>query len=136
MTADTGIWISEEITVDDTTTVHNIPVPVGCWIHEIMVKQGATDLGSNATMSFMVPSLNDFAILNLGTGRADNNEVYAVRTAATSTNGNGIGGTAVPIHITSGGINVQGGGTIATGGSALVKIIAATFPPIFNTNGG
>ena len=135
MSVGNGFWSSITITVSDTSTVHNIPIPFGNYIFQIIVKQGATELGDDATMSFKLPGKYDKEFLALGTGDAKNNKIYPVQLPCHNRSGGTLGRSPLPFFVTSGGINVQGGGTIADGGTATVTVITNSNPIAFHSIG-
>ena len=120
---------SNTVTVTATGT-KNISIPNNSYIHEIIVLQGATNLGASATLSVQAPGLNNEAILAFAAAAADDaNKSYPVRRLATGSDGTAISGTALPINILDGGINVVAGGTIRSGGSCTVQVVFADTPP-------
>ena len=126
---DCEIYTSKGFLVDAADDNFNIPVPDRHYIHDVIVVQGSTNLGTSATLTFTAPRRANEAILTLAAGTADNSASYPLRRQAAGSTGAAIAGTSEPVLIPSGGVQVAAGGTVQASGTATIMIISAPFPP-------
>ena len=122
-------WVSPEYTISATGNT-DIPVPQGFFIDRIVVTQGGTDLGSSAAMIITLPEDGNNTIV---TCDADASVVYSPSLSATVAGSSATAGTAYPIQLyTNQGIRVVVGGTVASGGTATIKVYAQNYYPIWS----
>ena len=120
---------SHVVTVNGVDSFH-IDVPDNSYIHEIIVLQGNPNIGSSAKLDIQAPGLANESILSFAANSADDaDKYYPVRRNAVSGDGTAISGTALPINILDGGLNVVGSGTWRNAGTCTVQVVYSDTPP-------
>ena len=134
MSCDCGIWTSKAAVLEDASKDQTIDVPNGHYIHEIVVQQGSTGVGTAATLALTAPGRLGSAVLTLAAGavtgkHASASNIYAPRVPTSTLAGADVSGTTRPIYLPSGGVRCVLGATIASGGSVSVQVRSAPYPP-------
>ena len=119
------IWISR-VTVDDTTTVHEIDSPDGWYLNTVIVP--GDGLTTQGTLTIKAPGLAGYAILTLAATKANQLKHYTMAQTVSDKVGADIAGTTVPLQIFSGGLTVQGGGTITSSSEEIIFIFTKDKP--------